>query len=145
MSKVFLAGCLVVASAAAMAQEQRVWVDVLINGKVAMGFAPAADRSSRNTRGVCSQLSEAGGKTKDGLPIRAFDFSGWKEGDAYRVVVFAIVPTGGPVSQTPCSEGGGFKRAEFDSFRVKPGEELTIAKMKDAGLTPWVIRTGLKK
>src|SRR5688572_20249712 len=118
MGKVFL-GFLVLASAAAMAQEQRVWVDVLINGKAVMGFAPAADRSSQNTGGVCSQLTEDGAKTKDGLPIRAFDFTGWKEGDAYRVVVFAIVPTGGPVSQPPCSEGGGFKRVEFDNLRVK--------------------------
>lgn len=59
-----------------------------------------------------------------------------------KVVVFAIVPTGGPVSQTPCSDGPGFKRVEFDNFRVKSGEELTISKMKDAGVAPWVIRTG---
>ena len=143
--RVFLAGFLFVASAAAMAQEQEVWVNVLINGKAVMGFVPAADRSRQSERGTCSELREAGAKTRTGLPIRAFEFTGWKEGEGYRVLVFAIVPTGGPVSQTPCSDGGGFKRVEFDNFRVKAGQELTISAMKDAGLAPWMIRTGRKE
>jgi len=138
----FLASCLVVASAVVMAQQQEVWVNVIINGKAVMGFVPAADQSRQGERGVCSQVTEAGAKTKDGLPIRAFEFTGWKEGDRYRVVVFAMVPSGGPVSQTPCSEGSGLKRVEFDNVLVKSGEEFTIAKMKAAGVTPWVIRTG---
>ena len=30
---------------------------------------------------VCSEVGEAGAKTEDGLLIRAFEFTGWKEGD----------------------------------------------------------------
>jgi hypothetical protein len=147
MSKLrhFLTGCLVVASATVMAQVQEVWVNVIINGKAVMGFVPAEDQSRQGERGVCSQVTEAGAKTSDGLPIRAFEFAGWKEGDRYRVLVYAMVPSGGPVSQTPCSEGSRLKRVEFDNVLVKSGEEFTIAKMTGAGMAPWVIRTGRKE
>ena len=147
MTKVlhFLTGCLVVASTAVMAQGQDVWVNIMINGKAAGSFVPAADQSRQGERGVCSQVTEAGAKTRDGLPIRAFEFTGWKEGDQYRVMVFAIVPSGGPVTPIACSGGAGFKRVEFDNVRVKSAEEFTIAKMKDAGVAPWVIRTGRKE
>lgn len=127
----FLAGALIVASATLTAQDQQVWVNVLIKGKAVMGFVPAPDQSSQDQRGVDSAVDEAGARTKDGMSIRAFEFRGWKEGDGYRVEVFAIGP--------------GLKRIEFDSFLIKAGEERIISKMKDAGVTPWVIRVGRKE
>jgi hypothetical protein len=145
MSKAFLAGCLVAASAATIAQEPPVRVDVLLKGKAVMSFVPAADRSGQGSRGTCSEVSEAGAKTKDGLPIRAFEFTGWKEGEGYRVLMFAIVPAGGPSLQTPCSAGAGFKRVEFANLRLKSEDEVTLSSMKAAGVEPWVIKIGPRK
>ena len=141
----FLAGLLVVASAPLMAQEQQVWVNVLINGKAVMGFQPAAAPAGQSQRGVCSEVTEAGARTSNGAPIRAFEFTGWKEGERYRVLMFAIVPAERSVASGPCSARTGFKRVEFEDLRVRSGEELTISKMKAAGVTPWVIRAGRKE
>lgn len=131
---------LAVTAATSMAQEQRVQVEVLIKGKPVMGFVPAENRTGANQRGVCSEVDETGAKTNDGDPIRGFEFTGWKEGDGYRVLVFAIVPSQEPGSRGLCSQGTGFKRVEFGDVRVKAGQELTVPKMKDAGMIPWVLR-----
>ncbi|HEU4690764.1 MAG TPA: hypothetical protein VFS23_20485, partial [Vicinamibacterales bacterium] len=64
------------------------------------------------------------------------------EGDGYRVLVAAIVPSQDRDSRGLCAEGTGFKRVEFDDLVVKDGHELAVAKMQDAGLTPWVLRVG---
>lgn len=140
-----LAVFLVVASASLRAQDQEVWIHVVINGKAVMGFVPAENRSAGSQRGVCSEVGDAGARTKDGSPIRGFEFTGWREGRRYHVVVFAIVPTREPGSQGLCAEGTGFKRVEFGTLRISSGEELTIPEMKEAGMTPWVIRAGRKE
>ena len=129
-------------AAASMAQERDVRVDVLIKGEPVMGFVPAENRAGSNQRGVCSEVDETGVKTRDGVPIRGFELTGWKEGDGYRVLVFAIVPTQEPGSKGLCSDGTGFKRVEFGDLHVKPGQKVTVPKMKDAGMTPWVLRVG---
>jgi hypothetical protein len=144
--RVMLAVMLSAATATAVAQDRQVWINVLIKGKVVMGFLPAEDRSTHSSRGVCAEVEEAGARTQDGQPIRALDLTGWKEGEGYRVLVFAIVPARGePGSQGLCSEGTGFKRVEFADLRVRAGRDITILKMRDAGMTPWVIRAGPKE
>jgi len=130
----------VTAASSSRAGIQRVMVDILIKGDPVMGFVPAEDRAGSSQRGVCSEVDEAGGKTKDGAPIRGFAFTGWKEGNGYRVLVFAIVASDDPGSTGLCSEGTGFKRVDFADLRVKAGQQLAISKMKDAGMTPWVIK-----
>ena len=128
---------------ATLAQDQQVWVNVLINGEAVMGFVPAEDRAGQDKRGVCSEVTDRGAKTKDGASIRALKFTGWKENDGYRVLVFAIVSGEDATStQRRCDEGSGSKRVAFDDVRVKSGDQITLAKMKDAGMTPWVIRVG---
>lgn len=136
---------LVVAAGTSIAQEGEVWVNVLIKGKAVMAFLPAESRSGHSQRGVCSEVDEAGAKTNDGLPIRAFEFTGWKDGGGYRVMVFAIVPTREAGSQGLCAEGTGFKRVAFEDLRLQSGKELVISKMKEAGMTPWVIKAGRKE
>ena len=74
---------LVVASATSMAQETQAWINVVIRGKPVMAFVPAENRAGHSQRGVCSEVGETGAKTKDGLPIRAFEFTGWQEGAGY--------------------------------------------------------------
>ena len=145
MSKTCLAACVVVASAVTIGQDPPVQVDVLLNGKAVMSFVPAADRSGQASRGTCSEVSDSGAKTKDGQPIRALEFTGWKEGEGYRVLLFAMVPAGGRSLQTPCFARDGFKRVEFDSLRLKSEDEVILSSMKAAGVEPWVIRIGPRK
>ena len=56
------------------------------------------------------------------------------------MLVLAIVASDDQGSTGLCSEGTGFKRVDFADLRVKAGQQLAISKMKDAGMTPWVIK-----
>ena len=138
MRRILLA-LLVAISAPVMAAQDEVWVNVLIEGKVAMGFAPAANREGSRHRGVSSDVG-AEAKTRKGEPIRSFELTGWKEGDSYRVLVFALVP-----NAEINSGGSRLKSVEFADLRLKAGQERAIPGMKEAGVTPWVLRVGRRE
>ena len=143
MLRVLLIVLSVAASATVMAQDELVWITVFIGGKAVMGFVPAPEASTQSERGVCSEVQEAGAKIKDGTPIRAFEFTGWRENGGYQIRVFAVVPAQGePGSRGLCTKGRGFKRLDFATLRARSGDEIVIERMKDAGVAPWEIRVG---
>lgn len=126
--------------------DERVWVNVVRNGRTMMNFVPAEDRSGASSRGVCSEVTEAQARTTDGKPIRGFELTGWKQGDHYRVRVYAVVPaqdlTG---TRGICSPGSGYKLVEFDDVLIAPGQEIALQKMEGAGLKPWALRAGRRE
>jgi hypothetical protein len=78
-------------------------------------------------------VPEGESKTKDGLPIRGFQFIGWKEADGVRVFAFVVVP---PAQGSP---DGADRRLDFGSVHIRSGEKLAFDKMKDVGIAPWTI------
>ena len=123
----------------------RVWINVLVNGKPVMSFVPADTEADRDSRGVFSAVDQPA-KTRNGEQIKAFHLSGWKEGDAYRIMITACVParTRSDASSS-CSENSDLKSVEFVSLRIRAGQQVTIPRMKEAGMTPWSLRAGRKE
>lgn len=120
-----------------------VWVVVVINGREAMGFAP---RTGPYTDGAPSVYSEAGVpdlRTRDGAPVKGFRFHGWRDGEVYRIVAFAVVPADRAPKTAP-DDVGAFKRIEFGRLEIRPGEEKPFPGMKEIGMTPWTIRVALR-
>ena len=133
MILVLLTTMMLVASARTpRAQNEEVWVNVLIAGKPVMAFIPAPDRSQVGERGVSSEVDEPNARMRDGARVRAFEFRGWKERDGYRVLVLAMVR----------AETGSLKAVEFDNLLLRNGQQVVLNKMKSVGATPWTIRVG---
>jgi hypothetical protein len=110
---------------------QRVWITVLIDGREVAGFAPRPEPYALGAGpSVCAGVRDAEAKTKDGLPIRAFELIGWKEGDGYRVFAFSV--------EALCSPG--VRRIEFGSIHLGVGQEVLFEEMRAVGATPWSLR-----
>lgn len=132
-----------IASKVALAQDDQVWVNVLIGGKPVMAVV-AAPEPYTDGPSVCSAVE--GARMKDGAPIWALEFIGWKEGSGYRVRVFAVLPAqGNPGPEPLCFEGPKLKRVEFASLHLESGKGVVIEKMKDVGVKPWMLRVGPKE
>jgi len=134
-------GC---ASAVVSGQDQRTWVHIVIGGHEAMSFVPLDEPYTECGPGVGGAVHEPAAKAKDGTPIRGFEFTGWKEGDGYRVMVFAQIPGGAPGGARAACQTNGLKRMDFGSVHLRAGTEVAFTKMKEVGVTPWVIRVGPK-
>ena len=73
-----------------------------------------------------------------GLFVTGFEFIGWAEGDATRVMVFALVPRA-DAANTYLPDRELLRRRDFASYRVAWGDSVPVSEMKSLGLEPMIL------
>jgi hypothetical protein len=82
-------------------------------------------------------------KTAQGEPIDTLDLVGWKEGDAWRIVVYAMLAGApGPAANSACDDSR--RRREIASVHVPAGREAVLEQMKTIGARPWRVAVVLR-
>ena len=68
---------------------------VQADGKDRAAFVPELKPYTQGGPAVSVYLNREDVRTKDGLVVTGFEFIGWKEASANRVIVFALIPREG--------------------------------------------------
>jgi len=123
--------------------QNQAWVFVSEEGKRPWGrFLPGMEPYEPGCGpGVGSR--EVGLKTAQGEPIDSLDLVGWKDGDAYRIAVYAVL-VGAPGQASSGECGGSRRQREIGSVHVRAGEEAMLEPMKAIGARPWRVAVVLR-
>ncbi len=130
-------------SANGSAVQNQAWVTVAEDGGRVWGrFLPGPERYEPGCGpGVGSR--ERGLKTAQGEPIDRLDLVGWKEDDAWRIVVYGLLAGGpNPAATGECRDD--LRRREVASVLVRPGGEAVLEQMKTIGVRPWRVAVVLR-
>jgi hypothetical protein len=118
------------------------------SGQGQIWMVPRPEPYRHSGPAVCAGGSQAPlGRTASGQPVWAFHLVSWQEGDAYRVVVSAIVPEGrqkvdgrGACNGVPLIHTApGFDGVDLGTVLVRPGQQVSVEQMRQVGATPWTI------
>lgn len=139
------AGALLIAGpvTAAPGVQNQAWVYVAEDGGRLWGrFLPGLEPYAPGCGpGVGSR--ERGLKTVKGEPIDGLDLVGWREGEAWRVVVYAMLAGDpDPAANRDCADSR--RRHEIASVLVRPGGDAVLEKMKAVGARPWRVAVVLR-
>src|SRR5690349_21104632 len=74
------------------ASPEETWIMIQSGGKEQGAFVPQLRPYTEGGPAVSVYLKNKNVRTKDGLVVTGFEFIGWKEASANRVLVFALVP-----------------------------------------------------
>ncbi len=117
-------------------------VQILANGKLRAAFTPqTAPYSTGGPSARVSLFDRQDVKTADGQAVSGFEFVGWREGKGVRVKVFVLVPGKGEANAyIPGDRPERMARREFGSYLLGPTADVPVAKMKELGVAPMLLR-----
>jgi len=86
-------------------------------------------------------LDKKDAKTPDGRIVTGFRFIAWDEGDATRVVVFALVPRAGARNvYLPGGRDSNLARRDFSTHLIPTNGQVIVSQMKELGVAPMELR-----
>ena len=134
---------LLFASGPSMRAQARTWIRIDADGKERGSFVPRTAPYTKDGPSVGVYLVDRQDvRTPDGRALTGFEFIGWTEGAATRVVVFALVAKDGvPNTYLPDGDAGNLTRGDFATYLLRPGDSRSITEMKALGIEPMVLRS----
>ncbi len=117
------------------AQSQQ-WVVVDVAGQERVAFVP--QREPYSTGGPAVSVPVPRGQAlrlPSGEAVHSFEFIGWHEADAIRVVVWALVPREGGSSAAPRPAQDRFDRRQIVTMQLQSGEKLAVERLRELGMS----------
>jgi hypothetical protein len=125
----------------AVAQQPAPLITISANGIERGSFVPRPTPYTQGGPAVQVYLfDQRNVRTADGLVITGFEFIGWTEGEATRVLVFALVPQkGAPNTYLPNGDADLLTRRDFATYRIGMDQEVAVAEMRGLGIEPMIL------
>jgi hypothetical protein len=142
MTKIFLAVAFLLSlSVSAAAQQADTRISIMASGAERGTFIPRPAPYVEGGPAVSVYLYDRRNvRTTDGLIITGFEFIGWSEGDATRVMVFALVPRAdAPNVYLPEGKYELLQRRQFATYLIAAEQGIPVSDMRDLAIEPMVL------
>lgn len=132
--------CTVVAlcgPAGTLGAQSRSWVVATVSGQERAAFVPQGEPYLSGGPAVAVPVP-AGQLVRlpSGEAVEGFEFIGWHEGDALRVVVRALIPLDPREPPPALPKQDRVERRQVATLLLRPGTRVAVERMRQLGATP---------